>query len=322
MSDKTVLVVGARFDPLDIEMEVLSPLGATLVRTPGQSEEELAAACSQGAPAILAAAHPRFTRRVLAAARGLKWIVRYGIGVDQIDVATARELGITVCNVPDASTTEVALHATALVLALVRRLGEAALATRAGAWNLAALKPMHSLESMRVGVVGLGKIGRTTARNLAALGFAVCGFDPYIPAESFAGEPFTVCDSFAALARECDVLTLHLPATEQTRGMIDDDVLGQMKPGAYLVNVSRGELIDEAALEHALATGHLGGAALDVLCQEPPSPDHPLRHNPRVILTPHAAWYTVQAEARLRQLAAEEVARALRGEPPLHPVNA
>lgn len=315
-----VAVAGARFEPLDIEEQVLAPVGAVLRRTRGASEEELAAGC-RGARAVLAGAQPRFTRAVLERMHGVEAIVRYGVGVDSIDLEAAAENGVLVCNVPDFGTEEVAVHAVALALALVRRLHEAAADTRAGGWDLGRLRPMHSLEHLVAGVVGLGRIGRATARRLAALGFRVHGYDPFIAPDALAGEPIVVCASLDQLLAESDLVTLHLPATAGSRGLLDRERLRAMKRGVYIVNTARGELIDEAALAAALDEGQVAGAALDVLAQEPPPPDHLLLAHPRVIVTPHAAWFTVEAERRLRRLASEEVLRLLQGQPPRNPVN-
>jgi len=316
-----VAVAGARFEHLDIETTVIEAAGARIRRTPGTSGDELVAGCA-GAAAVLAAAHPRFTRAVLGRLTGVRAIVRYGVGVDSIDLAAASDLGIMVCNVPDFGTEEVALHTVALALALTRRIHQASADTRSGVWDLGRLRPMHSPAACVAGVVGLGRIGRATARYLAGLGFRVHGYDPFLPASALENEPIVVRSSPEQLFAEADLLTLHLPATEQTRGLIGRETIAAMKPGVFIVNTSRGELIDEAALADALATGKVAGAGLDVLSTEPPPANHPLLAHPRVIVTPHSAWSTMEAEIRLRRLAAEEVVRVLAGERPRHVVNA
>lgn len=316
-----VAVAGARFERLDIETEVVEAAGARIRRTPGTTADDLVAGCA-GAVAVLAAAHPRFTRAVLARLDGVRAIVRYGVGVDSIDLAAASEHGILVCNVPDFGTDEVALHTVALALALMRRIHQASADTRAGVWDLGRLRPMRSPSACVAGVVGLGRIGRATARYLHGLGFEVHGYDPFLPASALGGEPIVVRPDRDQLFAEADLLTLHLPATEHTRGLIGRESLARMKAGVFIVNTARGELIDESALADALATGQVAGAGLDVLSAEPPPPDHPLLRHPRVIVTPHSAWSTVEAEMRLRRLAAEEVVRVLIGERPRHVVNA
>jgi len=316
-----VAVAGARFEDLDIEAHVLATTGAVLRRTPATSRDELVAGCS-GAAAVLTAAHPRFTRDVLAGLPHLRAIVRYGIGVDNIDLAAASDHGIMVCNVPDFGTEEVALHAVALALALMRRIPQASADTRAGLWDLGRLRPMHSPAACIAGVVGLGRIGRTTARYLSGLGFRVWGFDPFLTASSLKDEGLVVCSSLDELFADADLVTLHLPATRETRGLIGRRSLLAMKQGVLIVNTSRGELIDEVALLEALVSGRVGGVGLDVLGAEPPAKDDPLLSHPRAMVTPHSAWCTVEAEARLRRMAAAEVARVLGGERPVNLVNA
>jgi D-3-phosphoglycerate dehydrogenase len=316
-----VAVAGARFEDLDIEAHVLAETGAVLRRTPATSRDELLGGCA-GAAVVLAAAHPRFTRDVIACLPRLRAIVRYGIGVDNIDVAAARDHRITVCNVPDFGTEEVALHAVALTLALMRRLHQASADTRSGLWDLGRLRPMHSPAACVAGVVGLGRIGRATARFLSGLGFGVWGFDPFLTASALKDERLVICSSLDELFANADVITLHLPATAETRGLIGRNAFLAMKQGVLIINTSRGELIDEVALLEALVSERVGGVGLDVLRFEPPKKEDPLLSHPRAIVTPHSAWCTVEAEERLRRMAAEEVARVLRGERPSNPVNA
>jgi D-3-phosphoglycerate dehydrogenase len=315
-----VAVAGARFEELDIEADVLATTGAVLRRTPATTRDELVSGCS-GAAVVLAAAHPRFTRDVLASLPGLRAIVRYGIGVDNIDVAAASDHGIMVCNVPDFGTEEVALHAVALTLALMRRIHQASADTRAGLWDLGRLRPMHSPAACVAGVVGLGRIGRASARYLSGLGFRVWGFDPFLGDSALTDARLVVCATLDELFADADLVTLHLPATAETRGLIGRRTLLAMKPGVLIINTSRGELIDEVALLEGLDSGRVGGVGLDVLRTEPPAKDDPLLSHPRAIVTPHSAWCTVEAEQRLRRMAAAEVARVLRGERPSNLVN-
>ncbi len=313
-----VVVSGARFAPLDIEERVLAPLGAQVVRASGDGEAELIESC-RGAAAVLAGSAPRFNRTVLEELVGLKALVRYGIGVDRIDVDAAAELGIPVCNVLDYCTDEVALHAVTLVLTLTRKIGAAAAHVRGGGWGVAELTPIAAPEATTVAVLGLGRIGRRAAEFLSGLGFRVTGYDPFVTADPTGGAVELRTSVQAALS-DAQVVSLHLPLNEATHHLLGERELASLPEGAYVVNVSRGGLIDEAALVRALDAGHLAGAGLDVVEGEPPSPDDPLRHHPAVVVTPHMAWYSVQAQRRMRQLAAEEVARCLRGEMPLHPV--
>lgn len=243
-------------------------------------------------------AHPRW-----------KVIGRYGVGVDTIDVDAASARGIRVVNVPDYCEEEVATHAAALALSSVRRVPHADRLVRDGGWmRWRELTPMPALSDATLGVVGLGRIGRETIRLLRPFFGRVVGFDPFVT--ELAGVEVVPLDTVLA---ESDVLTLHLPLTAATRHLIDAGALARMKSSAHLVNVSRGGLVDTAALARALEAGALGGAAVDVLETEPADPDDPLLRAPRAIVTNHIAWYSERSEPRLRRLLAERCASVVLG---------
>lgn len=246
----------------------------------------------------------------------------YGAGVDNADVGAARRRGMVVVHVPDYGTEEVADHALCLLLACARGLAPLATALRAGAWDYgAAARPLHRLRGRTLGIVGLGRIGRRLAAKGRALELRVLGTDPVLsPAEAAAAG--IDWRSLPDLLEESDFVSLHAPLVPATEGMIGRGELARMKPGAYLINVARGGLVDEAALLDALERRHLAGAGLDVLAVEPAPRDHPLIGHSRVVLTPHSAWYSEEAMRDLKRLLAEDVLRALRGEPPRCPVAA
>ena len=219
-------------------------------------------------------------------------IVRYGIGVDTIDLDAATECGIVVANAPNHCVAEVADHSAALILSSLRRVPWFNQQVRAGSWRAAqrAEKSMPRLASQTLGLIGLGKIGRQLLKRMVPFGFRIIGYDPYLSEEAIRAlgvEPVT----FTQLLREADIVSLHVPLMPTTRHLINAEALALMKPTATIVNSSRGGVIDEAALIQALQEGRLFGAALDVLQQEPPAPDNPLlSFDPyRVIITPHAA---------------------------------
>jgi D-3-phosphoglycerate dehydrogenase len=245
----------------------------------------------------------------------------YGAGVDNADVGAARRQGMVVVHVPDYGTEEVADHALCLLLACARGLAPLGAALRAGAWDYgAAARPLRRLRGRTLGIVGLGRIGRRLAAKARALELRVLGTDPvFSPAEAAAaGIDWRPLPDLLA---ESDFVSLHAPLVPATEGMIGRDELARMKPGAYLINVARGGLVDEPALLGALERRQLAGAGLDVLAIEPAPPDHPLMGHPRVVLTPHSAWYSEEAMRDLQRLLAEDVLRALRGEPPRCPVT-
>jgi D-3-phosphoglycerate dehydrogenase len=241
-------------------------------------------------------------------------LIRYGIGVDNIDLAAAADAGLRVCNVPDYGANVVADHATMLTLMLVRRVVAFDSAMHRGETPRAAgIGTIDSLESRVVGLVGAGRISQLTASRLQSLGCTVLASDPYADADALREKDIELV-TWDRLLAESDVVSLHLPLTGTTHHLIDDDALAAMREGAYLVNTARGGLVDHEALGRALETGRLGGAALDVTEPEPLPADHPLRSRTDVILTPHTAFYSTESMARLQSLAVDEGHRALRGE--------
>ena len=222
-----------------------------------------------------------------------------------MDTEAAREHRVWVCNVPDYGTTEVALHAVGMLLAVLRNLAGHDREVRAGRWDYHLGGELRRPDSLTLGVVGLGRIGRMTAQRAAPWFGAVVGYDPHLP-DSVWPEGFERVDLPDLFARSSAV-TLHLPLTDATRGLVGFDLLERMPTGSYVVNTSRGGLVDLDALYEALQSGRLAGAALDVLPQEPPPMDHPLLRHPRALITPHVAWYSEEAEVELRRKAAQNI---------------
>lgn len=313
-----VVVTDHDYAGLDPEEAVLGPLGVELVDARCQSEDELVAACAD-ADAILNQ-YLRLTPRVFAALRRCRVVVRYGVGYDNVDLDAATAAGVPVCNVPDYGVEEVSDHAIALLLALARKVVLLDRRVRAGVWDVQQAKPVHRLAGRTLGVVGLGRIGSAVARKAQGLGLRVIAWDPYRPADYFAErgvEPVALDQ----LLERSDFVSVHTPLNDETRGLIGAAELGRMQPGAFLINTARGAIVDERALVEALRSGRLGGAALDVLEREPIPAGHPLLGFDNCILTPHAAWFSAESFVSLKTLAAEEVARALRGEPLSNVVN-
>jgi D-3-phosphoglycerate dehydrogenase len=227
---------------------------------------------------------------------------------------------ILVTNVPDYCIDEVSDHALALLLALARRIVGADRAVKAGAWDVVPHAAIRRLRGQTLGLLGFGKIAKALASKVQPLGMKVLVYDPYIEPELVArhGAQAVTLDKLLA---EADAVSIHVPLSPETRDLIGQQELNRMRPTAFLINTSRGGIVNEQALADALMTGRIGGAALDVLSAEPPPPDHPLRQAPNVILTPHLAFYSRESVIELQTKAAEEVARALKGEPPRSPVN-
>jgi D-3-phosphoglycerate dehydrogenase len=263
------------------------------------------------------------SREFLAALPELKGIARLGIGVDNIDLDAATELGIVVGNIPEFCTDEVAEHAIGLMIAVARKIVLADRRSRSGGWVPsmdALLLPMRRLSGQTIGLVGLGKIGRATAAKAQGLGLKVIAYDPYANAEAAKGAGISLV-AIEELLAQADVVSLHVPDTPETRGMINARALGLMKPGAILVNVARGPVVDETALSAALKSGHLYGAGLDVLQKEPIQLPHPLAEFENVVFTCHYASLSEEAYAIMRQQTSEQAVQILRGEYPMNFVN-
>ncbi|MFW6156236.1 MAG: C-terminal binding protein [Armatimonadota bacterium] len=278
----------------------------------GAVEEDDVIEAARGATAILVTA-AYVTRRVLEALQPeLRAVVRYGVGLDRIDLDAARELGVDVRNTRDFCTNEVADHALALLLAVGRDIVNRAMAVREGDWGGGGGRTLHRLSGGVAGVIGLGDIGLGVARRVAALGMAVVAHDPYADRREAQAMGVRLVGLEELLA-ESDAVLVTCPLTDETRGMIDAEALAMMKPTALLVNTSRGGIIDEDALVEALREGEIAGAGLDVLEQEPPPEDHPLLAMENTVITPHTAFASAEASYDLVVGAFRELADALRG---------
>jgi D-3-phosphoglycerate dehydrogenase len=314
----TVLITDYAWPTLDIERAALAAVGADIM--PAQSGEEAELVSLAPAADAILTNWKRVTPAVLEAAPSCRVVSRYGVGLDNIAVAHATELGILVTNVPDFCLEEVSDHTLALLLACARRVVQFARATRRGVWDLKAGRPLPRLRGQTLGLIGYGNIARTLLPKALGLGLNVLVYTPRITPGPLA-ESVTATNDLGALLGASDYVSIHVPLMPTTRGLIDEAALRQMKPTAYLINTSRGAVIDEAALEHALRMGWIAGAALDVLVQEPAAAGHPLLALDNVIVTPHAAFYSEAAIEDLQQRASAQVAQVLRGDRPANLVN-
>lgn len=274
------------------------------------------------ADAIIAGAGLHYGPDVIARAPRLRVIARTGIGVNNVALKAATARGIAVCNAPDAPTVATAEHAIALMLAVARRLKSVDKALRAGdTANFFGRYNGLELYGSCLGLLGLGRIGAHVATIAAGIGMKVIAYDPYVTTERAAALGVQMCGSLPELLGAADVVSLHVPLTPQTENLIGADALLQMKRGAILINVSRGGIVDEAALLAALASGQLSGAGLDVFDVEPPPPDHPLLNRDDVVATPHIAGATTAGKDRLWRAALGQTLQWMRGERPPHLVN-
>ncbi len=302
-------------------IELLRGRGVDVAVVDAGATSAEAAAAVAGAPAAIIGLLS-FRAQEIAGLRGTGLLVRAGIGYDVIDVEAATAAGIWVANVPDYCVDEVADHATLLLLAAWRRLTELEAVWHAGTWvNADLVPPVRRARGRRLGVVGFGRIGRSVARRAQGFGFDVVAHDPLVPDDilrSAGVEPVELDDLFAT----SDAVSLHCPLTPETHHLVDAERLAGVRPGFVLVNTSRGGLVDLAALDAALEDGRVGAVGLDVL-EDEPSPDlsRPLLRRPNVLLTPHLAWYSLEARRDLALQAAEEALRFLSGERPRNIVN-
>jgi D-3-phosphoglycerate dehydrogenase len=314
-----VVITDYTFADVEVERAALAPLGCRLEAQRCKNPEELIALTAEADVVITQFA--RIDAEVIAGMKRARAIVRYGIGVDNVDLAAAKAKGIPVCNVPDYCIDEVADHALALVLDLCRRVSQTSTVIKCGEWRLPVGAPeMKALRDLTTGVVGFGRIGREVARRLVAFKGRVLVHDPFAKAEDIAAAG-CVPATLDALLRESDLVTLHCPSTAQTRKLINAASLATMKTGALLVNVGRGDLVDPGALTEALRSGRIAAAGLDVWDPEPIPEDHAILAMPQVVITPHVASVSVRAVRALREGVCAAAARALRREPAINVVN-
>lgn len=310
-----VLVTDIAWPDLSIERGILDPIGA-----------EITLAEQQDVPSLVALAPPmdaimtnwcKVPAEVIAAAPKCRIVSRLGIGLDNIDVAFCTEHKIPVTNVPDYCVIEVAEHALALLLAMSRKVVYFDRQAQRGVYQLQSGPPLKRLEGQTLGIVGFGNIGRRLATKALGLGLRVVAMSRS-RRDPMTGVEFVDLDRLLA---DSDYVSLHLPATPETKHLMNAERFARMKPSAYLINTARGAVIDEAALAAALEQGQLAGAALDVQAQEPPDLQQPPFNDPRVIVTPHAAFVSEESIVDLRRRVAEQVAARLTGKTPLHVVN-
>lgn len=312
---KTVLVTDHVFPNLEPEKAILGDV-ATIVRA--SSEDEFLS-LARRADAVLNC-YRKLSPDLINSMENCRIIARYGIGVDTIpiDVATAR--GIQVTNVPDYCIEEVADHSLALMLALTRGIVRGLDQTRAGGWDVKALRPIYRQRGRILGLVGFGRIARALAARAKALGYEVIAFDPHLPQSVFVETACTSVD-LPALLQSSDVVSLHAPLTPETHHLINKQQIEKMRTGAILINTSRGGLVDYSAVIKALNAGKLGGAGLDVLEQEPPQQDNEPLQILNLIVTPHLGFYSEEALTELQRKAAMQVRDVIQGRKPEYAVN-
>ncbi len=318
MSNRPLVVVTDHLAEVGVERDILDAVAEVrLLQT--HDERDVARAAAE-ADALLVFHTIKIGEQTIAKLGRCRGIVRAGVGYDNIDLRAAGQNGIVVCNVPDYGTEEVADHALMLLLALARRLVPADRAIRAGNWNAKTVFGTPRLRGRTLGLVGCGRIGTAMALRAKALSLRVVIYDPFKPdglEKSLGVERVYRLDD---LWPQAEFLSLHCPLTRETHHVVNAASLARLPAGAYVINTARGSCADVPALCNALDAGHVAYAALDVVEREPLD-DERLRQHPRVLLTPHTAFYSVEGYREMRSKGAEEIARLIRGEPVRNPVN-
>jgi D-3-phosphoglycerate dehydrogenase len=315
-----VVITDHRFPNVEQERRAVEGAGGELVVAQITDEDQLAELC-RDADGILTVRAP-ITRRVIEAMQHCHIIVRYGIGIDSVDIAAATERGIMVANVPDYCVDEVSDQALTFLLMLSRQMIPAMSLAREEQWSISKMPNLHRLRGQTCGLAGCGKIGSLLAGKAAALGMRILIYDPYL-SESRSREMGAELVSLDALLAHADFISLHMPLNEQTHHLFGEAIFAKMKSTACIINTARGGLIDEAALLAALDSGKIFGAGLDVMESETSfaPTGRALVNHPKVIVTPHTAWLSDEARRTLQARAVEQVVACLKGEMPYGLVN-
>ena len=303
----TVLITDCDMGPADLERSVLEPAGWSVVHGSSRTEEDVVAAVRETGAVGLLVQYAPITAAVLQACPSVRGLVRYGVGMDTVDLAAAAECGVAALNVPDYGAAEVADHTMALLLGLLRGVPTWSAATAAGRWPVRGDLPEPlELRECRLGLLGFGAIAREVAVRAHAFGMQVSAHDPFVPAARMTAAGVRPVE-FDDLWRTSTAVSVHAPLTEATAGIVGTAALGLLPPGSFLINCARAGLVDRAALEASLAEDRLAGVGLDVWWEEPAAADDPLLRDPRVVVTPHVAWLSPGSVRRLRTSAARRL---------------
>jgi D-3-phosphoglycerate dehydrogenase len=319
MAGPVIAITDSVFPSLDPAKAALARLNPTYRMSKSVNADDIVAV-AKDADAVLVT-YAKLTRDVLTQFTRCKAIGRFGLGVDNIDLPTAKEKGIAVNYVPDYCIREVSDHAMALLLSLIRKVPLSNKLVQSGRWEMPAVVPIRRIEGTVLGLIGFGHIPRLVAPRAQAFGIKVIAHDPFAKPDVFKAANVESVD-LDTLLKTSDYVSMHAPLLPATRGMMNSAAFAKMKKGAYIVNTARGPLIDEPALVAALDSGQIGGAGLDVVTTEPLAKDSPLLGRDNVIISPHTAFYSIEALNELQTKCATDVARVLSGEKAIYPISA
>ncbi len=318
MDKVKIVVTDYTYESLETEKKILSQQNVEFCDYHLKTEDQVIEAAKDCS--VLVVQYAPITRKVIESLKNCKLIIRYAIGVDNIDLEAATECGIYVANVPDYGIDEVSTHTVAMILACARKLSETFDTVKSKLWNYALVKPLHRTLNTRLGLIGLGRIPSDVAKKMSGFGMDIVAYDPYAK-KDYAQSIGVELVSFEELVTTSDYVSVHCPLTEETRGMFNASVFKRMKKTAILVNTARGPIVNEKDLIDALKNGEIAYAALDVMETEPIPHDSPLLGMKNVILTPHIAWYTEESIESLKTKLAEEIVYVLNGNVPKNLVN-
>jgi D-3-phosphoglycerate dehydrogenase len=319
MAGPVIAVTDTVFPSLDPAKTALARLNPTYRMSKSVNADDIVAV-AKDADAVLVT-YAKLTRDVLMQLTRCRAIGRFGLGVDNIDLPTAKEKGIAVNYVPDYCIREVSDHAMALLLALIRKIPLSNKLVQSGRWEMPAVVPIRRIEGTVLGLIGFGHIPRLVAPKAQAFGMRVISYDPFAKPDVFKAAGVEGVD-LDTLLKTSDYVSVHAPLLPATRGMLNAAAISKMKKGAYVVNTARGPLIDEPDLIAALDSGQVGGAGLDVVAAEPLAKDSPLLGRDNVIISPHTAFYSIEALNELQTKCATDVAHVLSGEKAVYPISA
>lgn len=314
-----VIITDCDHDSIQIETDILNKAGLDFRLLQCRTEDDVVQQC--GGAEIFINQYAPITERVIKQLPNLRVVIRYGVGVDNVDVEAATKYGVIVCNVPDYGMNEVAEQAMALMFALVRKTVLMVNYTKAGHWDYTRAIPIHRFNCLTIGICGIGRIGRNFANKVRPLTSHIISYDPFISPGKKNRLEFVRGVDFNTLLCESDVISIHTPLTEDTKGMFDMAAFKKMKNTAYLINTARGGIINERDLDEALSKGEIAGAAMDCMDNEPISADNPLFRHENFLPTPHMAWYSEEAYRELKTRVAEEAVRFSKGEKLRNPLN-
>lgn len=319
MKECQIAVLNADFSSFTIEEEIFKSINGTIIQVKALEKEAIMEGLKDAD--VVMVQYTILDKEIIDSLENCKIILRYGIGLDNIDLDAAARNGIYVANVPDYGVIEVADHAMTLLLALARKLPVYSTVIKEGEWGFSKAVPIHRLEGRKLGLIGFGTIARKVAKRAQAFGLEVTAYDPYVDEKVMNEAGVKKADSVSDISKSSDFVSLHVGLFDETRLMINNEFINNMKDGSFIINTARGPLVDFDALIPAIKSKKLGGAAIDVFMQEPLARDDELRTMEGLILTPHAAYYSEEALQALHILAAEEVVRVIKGELPRHFCN-